>query len=168
MKTSKIIYTALLTLILATSCDKYDANGNLIKDYDELEKASFLIGNWQKTDSTGTLEETWKTENDSTYLATSYFVQNKKDTLHYEQIELVENNKNLIYKATVKGENNNQPIAFQLTDADDSLLVFENPKHDFPQKITYRLQKNNTLKATISGNQFGKVKTDNYIMAKAN
>ena len=168
MKSLKIIYLSLLPLILATSCDKYDAKGNLIKDYDELEKASFLIGNWQKTDSTGTLEETWKTENDSTYLASSYFVQNKKDTLHSEQIELIENNKNLIYKATIKGENNNQPVAFQLTDADDSLLVFENPKHDYPQKITYTLQKNNTLKATISGIQFGKSKTDNYVMIKVN
>ena len=168
MKSLKLIYLSLLPLILATSCDKYDAKGNLIKDYNELEKASFLIGNWQKTDSTGTLEEIWKTENDSTYLASSYFVQNKKDTLHSEQIELIENNKNLIYKATIKGENNNQPVAFQLTDADDSLLVFENPKHDYPQKITYTLQKNNTLKATISGIQFGKSKTDNYVMNKVN
>jgi hypothetical protein len=164
-------YTTIIlgfALLLISSCNKYDANGNLIKDYDELEKASFLIGNWQKIDSTGTLEETWKTENDSTFLGTSYFVQNKKDTLHSEQIELVENNKTLFYTATVKGENNNQPTSFQLTEADDSLLVFENPKHDFPQKITYKLQKNNTLRATVSGIQFGKSKTDNYTMSKVN
>ena len=153
-------------LLLISSCNKYDANGNLIKDYDELEKASFLIGNWQKIDSTGTLEETWKTENDSTFLGTSYFVQNKKDTLHSEQIELIENNKNLIYKATVKGENNNQPVAFQLTNADDSLLVFENPKHDYPQKITYTLQKNNTLKATVSGKINGKSNSNSYLFSK--
>jgi hypothetical protein len=53
-----------------------------------------------------------------------------------------------------------------MTEAEDSLVVFKNPKHDFPQQITYRLQKNNTLKATVSGTQFGKKSSNEYLFIK--
>ena len=160
------LISQISVLILVISCNKYDSNGNLIKDYEELEKANFIIGNWEKIDSLGILQEQWKPLNDSTFNGTSYYIQNKKDTLHNEQIELVQIKNNLLYTATIKGENNNFPISFQLTEADDSLLVFANPKHDFPQKISYKLQKDSTLKATVSGIQFGKSKTNNYTMTK--
>lgn len=167
----KSLYSLAILFVLSTlfvSCNKYDAKGHLIKEYEELDKAQFLVGKWEEKDSLGILQEQWKIENDSTFTGNSYFIQNEKDTLHFEQIELVENNKILIYTATVRGENNDLPISFQLTESEDSLLVFQNPKHDFPQKITYRLQKNNTLKATVSGIQFGKKASNDYLFKKNN
>jgi len=37
---------SLLTILLLSivSCNKYDANGNIIKDYEELEKANWMLG----------------------------------------------------------------------------------------------------------------------------
>lgn len=161
----KIIFSTL-TLIAFTlfSCNKYDAKGNLIKNYDELQKAKWLIGEWEKKDSLGTLKEIWTTKDDSTYTGESYYFQNEKDTLHNEQIELVQEGEHLIYKATVKGENNDEAVPFQMTKDGDSLLVFENPKHDYPQKIEYKLLKNGSLVATISGKQRGKISSESYPM----
>ena len=156
----------VLFVLLFISCNKYDANGNLIKDYDELQKAKWLLGEWEKKDSLGTLKELWQIKDDSTFIGQSYYIINNKDTVHNEQIELMQDKKHLIYTATVKGENNDEPVPFQMMKDEDSLLVFENPKHDFPQKIQYQLKKNNSIVATISGNQNGKTSSESYPMNK--
>ncbi len=152
--------------LLFISCNKYDANGNLMKDYNELQKANWLIGNWEKKDSIGTLKELWQIKDDSTFIGQSYYIINDKDTVHNEQIELMQDKEHLIYTATVKGENNNEPIPYQMMKDEDSLLVFENPKHDFPQKIQYQLKKNKSLVATISGKQNGKIFSESYPLTK--
>jgi hypothetical protein len=155
---------SILTILLLSivSCNKYDANGNIIKDYEELEKANWMLGEWEKTDSLGTLREIWERLDDSTFVGLSFYIQNKKDTLHNEQMELMQNGDHLIYNATIKGENNDSPIPFQMTKDEDSLLVFENPKHEYPQKIQYKLIKNRSIVATISGKQNGKNSAENY------
>jgi hypothetical protein len=155
---------SILTILLLSivSCNKYDANGNIIKDYEELEKANWMLGEWEKTDSLGTLREIWERLDDSTFIGLSYYIQNEKDTLHNEQVELMQNGDHLIYTATIKGENNDSPIPFQMTKDEDSLLVFENPKHEYPQKIQYKLIKNRSIVATISGKQNGKNSAENY------
>jgi len=163
----KILFSSvILVLLVSVSCNKYDTNGNVIKDYEELAKANWMLGEWEKTDSLGTLKEIWERLDDSTFVGLSYYIQNKKDTLHNEQVELMQNGEHLIYTVTIKGENNNSPIPFQLTKDEDSLLVFENPKHDYPQKIQYKLMKNASLVATISGKQNGKNNAENYPMNK--
>ena len=163
----KIAFTLAITaLTLVFSCNKYDAKGNLIKNYEELEKAKWLVGEWEKTDSLGTLIEIWQPNNDSTYTGQSYYIQNEKDTIHNEQIELLQDQEHLIYSAMVKGENNNKAIPFQLTKDEDSLLVFENPKHDYPQKLEYRLLKNKSVSITVSGKERGKTSKATYLLNK--
>lgn len=164
MKKTILILALIISL---SSCKKHDANGKLIV-FEELYKANWLLGNWEKTDSLGTLQEIWKIQNDSTLIGKSYYIQNKKDTIHNETIELMQNGKLLIYSATIIGENNNEPVAFQLTKDYDSLLVFENPKHDYPQKITYQLKKDKSILATVSGKLKGKPSSENYPMIKIN
>jgi hypothetical protein len=53
-----------------------------------------------------------------------------------------------------------------MTKDEDSLLVFENPKHDYPQKIQYKLLKDGSLIATVSGKQNGKSSSENYPMTR--
>jgi hypothetical protein len=45
-------------------------------------------------------------------------------------------------------------------------MVFENPKHDYPQKITYRQITKDSMVATISGIQQGKPSSDSYPMKR--
>ncbi|MEC4049062.1 DUF6265 family protein [Flavobacterium sp. SUN046] len=158
---------ALIILVLGfSSCKKLDKNGNEIKEFEELKKANWILGNWEKTDSLGTLKEQWKLQNDSSFIGNSNYIQNEKDTLHFEAMELTEINENLIYEATVKGENNDESVPFKMTKSTDSVLVFENPKHDYPQKITYKLINANNIVATIAGKINGKSSTESYPMTK--
>lgn len=162
--TSFIVF--LYCIFTFTSCNKYDVNGKLIKEYEELDKAKWILGNWEKKDSLGTLTESWQTLNDSTFSGESYYITSNKDTVHKETIELIQNSDFLLYNATVKGENNDGTITFQMTESTDSLLVFENPKHDYPQKIRYQLNKDNSIIATVSGKQNGKESSEGYLIQK--
>ena len=162
----KSITLFFILFVLAVSCNKYDANGKLIKEYEELNKAQWLLGNWEKKDSLGTLTESWQTLDDSTYAGQSFYIMSKNDTVHKETIELMQKGDFLIYSATVKGENNDLPTSFQFKEETDSLLVFENSKHDYPQKIRYQLNVDNSVFITISGNQDGKQNAESYLMQK--
>ena len=54
----------------------------------------------------------------------------------------------IFYVVTVTGET--KPVFFRLTAIADDGFTCENPKHDFPKKITYSLSGNHA-KAVISG-----------------
>lgn len=160
-------FLVFIFIALLSGCKKYDAFGNEIKTFDELKKANWLVGEWQfQTDSTA-IRETWKRENDSTLSATSFYIQNNKDTLHQETIELVEDKKVLIYTATIIGENNNEPVSYQKTIETETELIFENPSHNYPKVISYKKLSNNQFLATISGNANGKLLKETYKLTRA-
>ena len=125
-----------------------------------------MLGECKKNDTLGTLKEIWKTQDDSTFIGESYYIKNEKDTIHSEKIELTQDQEHLLYNVTVKGENNDVPVSLQMTTDEDSLLVFENPKHDYPQKIQYKLIKDGSIIATISGKLKGKPAVESYPMTK--
>ena len=99
----------LLIVILIVSCQKKSE-----KKFEKLEKLSWLLGNWENQMPNGILVENWKRKNDSTYNGESFFI-NKKDTIHYEYIQLIQNKEEVVYNATVEGQNNEQAIPFILT-----------------------------------------------------
>ncbi len=142
-----------------------EAQAPAAKTYPQLEKANWLIGNWGNTSPEGVLSESWKKENDSVYHGESYFVVGK-DTVFSENIQLAEANGKLVYNVTVPGQNNGQATPFELTSSSDSQMVFENPKHDFPNKITYNKISNDSLVAEISGMQKGKPARETFAMKR--
>ncbi len=157
----------LLLLIITTivSCKKYDQNGREIIDYDELEKANWLLGTWEMKTPNGNLKEIWTVKNDSTFLGQSYFI-NKKDTIHDETIDLVEDKGVLLYIANIKGENQNLATTFNFKETEEKELQFENPKHDYPNKIFYKLKDSLNLDISISGKQLGKLSLETFEMVK--
>lgn len=153
-------------ILILQSCNKYDANGNLIREYEELDKAKWILGDWEQKDSMGTLTESWESLDDSTYIGRALYISTNKDTLHNETMAILQNGDFLIYSTVIKGENGDEPTLFQMREDTDSLLVFENPKHNYPKKIIYRRNKDATALITISGTQNGKPSTENYRMQK--
>ena len=61
----------------------------------------------------------------------------------------------LTYTAIVAGQNEGKAIDFPLASYHDRTYIFENPDHDFPQKISYRLAALDTLKVRVSGGREG-------------
>ena len=139
----KKVNTLLLILLTCFSCKQKST-------FSELEKADWFLGRWENKTPEGTFSEEWKIGNDSLYIGKSYFINNN-DTLFAETVRLEQHKNDLFYIVSVPNQNEEQPVAFKLTSSTIDYLVFENPEHDFPKKITYKLVTKDSLYAEISG-----------------
>lgn len=137
------IYILFLLAISSFSCEQKS------KTYAELEKTHWFLGRWENKTPDGIFSEEWKKENDSVLVGESYFI-NGKDTLFAETVQLEQQGNDLFYIVTVPSQNEEKPVAFKLTSSTSNYLVFENPEHDFPKKITYKLVNKDSLYAEIS------------------
>lgn len=114
-----------------------------------------LTGKWQIDGRE--IVETWQkgTNSDTTYTAQVIENINGKFLLR-EQIFITPKDGQIYYNAKIKRENGGKSVPFQLTSVTPTMAVFENPKHSFPQKITYQLKDNyQTLVTEISGTMEG-------------
>jgi hypothetical protein len=118
--------------------------------FSELKKTNWFLGRWENKTPEGTFSEEWKIENDSLLLGKSFFIK-ENDTLFSETVRLVQREKDLFYIVTVPNQNEAKPVEFKLTSSTADYLVFENPEHVFPKKITYKLVNKDSLYAEISG-----------------
>lgn len=55
-------------------------------------------------------------------------------------------------------EQNQYPVAFKLVSNTDGKLIFENPTHDFPQRIVYHPQGDGSLLVHIEGETKGRTR----------
>jgi hypothetical protein len=166
MKLNSILFPLIVVLGIFSSCKKETKTEAPIKTYPKLAKAEWFIGEWGNKSAEGELTERWKKENDSVYLGESYFVVGQNDTVFAEHVRLVEANGKLAYIVTVPGQNKELPVSFEMTSATDNQITFENPKHDFPNKIIYNLVEKDSLIAEISGLKNGKPNTERFVMKK--
>jgi hypothetical protein len=148
----------LFLILVFTSCLKS-------KEASKIVVADWLLGKWENTSENGNLSETWTKVSDSIFKGQSYFIKGK-DTLHSEQIKLEQKGEALFYISTIRGQNNDEPIAFSQNDTIEKQLVFENSKNDFPQKISYIKITNDSIVIQISGIQQGKPSSAKYSMKK--
>lgn len=111
---------------------------------------AWLKGTWRVAFGDNEIVETWKIVNDSTLQGKSYFVQNKKDSTLEETVELVKKNNRWFYIPTTANQNNGNPILFKIIFHKQNEFIAVNPKHDYPQRIVYRLV-NQNLYASIEG-----------------
>lgn len=59
------------------------------------------------------------------------------------------------------------PTPFRLTASGPGELVFENPEHDFPQRIIYRRTGEGGLVARIEGTRAGQARTEEWLLSPA-
>lgn len=152
-------------LLCCTQQQKQKTDNKNSKKYQAIEKAQWLIGHWQNKSAKGLLTEAWNKENDSTLVGQSYFIANG-DTLFVENIRIEQRDGNLSYIPTVRDQNNGQAVYFTLTRSTDSTLVFENPEHDFPQKIVYKMIAKDSLVAEVSAVVDGRVNSQTFRLAR--
>ncbi|MFA9191868.1 DUF6265 family protein [Flavobacterium sp. FZUC8N2.13] len=156
----KKLASLLSLFLIASACQK---NNSTEKDL--IKKANWLIGNWENKTNLGTLSEKWEKVNDSTFKGQSLFIKDK-DSIHNETILLQQKGDILSYTTTIKGQNNDKPIRFELLTDNENELVFKNLLNDYPKKISYKKATNNSLITEISGTQFGKPSIEKYTLVK--
>jgi hypothetical protein len=170
MNLVKALLISGTTIVLFACGNQVDSNKEtIIKNDDSIavEQANWFLGSWQNKTSDGDFTEIWKQKNDSIYLGVSYVIV-KTDTVFNETISLEKKNKKWNYCVSVKNQNNEQPVSFEMTNMTPSQLVFENAKHDFPSKITYTKITQDSMVAKISGILKGKEQTEYFPMKRFN
>lgn len=118
----------------------------------KIQQAEWLVGTWQNATSKGNVYEKWKQINPKKLVGMSY-TMNQKDTVIFENLELLEEDNKLFYIPTVKNQNKGLPVRFKSKEISDTELIFENLQHDFPQRISYKKISQDSLTAEISGIQ---------------
>lgn len=136
MKTTKF-YTVALLFVIVLACTNNK----------ELNTFRCFEGNWQLENSS--TFENWK--NNGTFYGGQVLKIENTDTLLLEKLRIFEENNVVYYEATVASQNDGKPIRFKLTQQNNTEFQFENPEHDFPQKLIYSFENKNKLNAIISG-----------------
>lgn len=137
MKTPKR-YTFVFILAFALACTN---------NRQQFQTMQVFEGTWQQ-ENTNTFEIWEKHKN--LFSAQVIKIENA-DTLIVEKLRIFQDDNVIYYEATVPNQNKGEAIRFKLTRQNGKRFQFENPEHDFPQKIVYTFQNKTQLKAIISG-----------------
>ncbi|HET9481358.1 MAG TPA: DUF6265 family protein [Candidatus Polarisedimenticolia bacterium] len=115
-----------------------------------LRSLDWLLGSWVREGRRVAVHEVWTRLSDRTFEGESFSVS-KEDgrKTPMEDLRLVEMGGDVFYVPKVAG--NPYPVAFRLVAHKDGEALFENPGHDFPTRIGYRLEPDGTLLAFIEG-----------------
>ncbi|HWA35538.1 MAG TPA: DUF6265 family protein [Cyclobacteriaceae bacterium] len=115
----------------------------------DFKKLSWLEGAWTRTNSkpgrTG-IEE-WRHSGDHELIGRGITLKGA-DTAFVEKLKIVVKDNTLYYVADVP--ENKSVVYFKFTELTGNSFVCENPSHDFPKKIAYKLD-GSKLTAVISG-----------------
>lgn len=121
---------------------------------DNIKIAEWLIGTWENKTSRGTIFENWNKVDENEFAGRSYMLR-EEDTVIFENIRLIQEEKGLFYAPVVKEQNKGQAVRFALKSISEMKIVFENPQHDFPQIISYSKISSDSLVAEIYGTKNG-------------
>jgi hypothetical protein len=121
----------------------------------ELEELSWLSGCWANPQGEAGSGEYWQPLAGGTMLGVGRTVRNGK-TVDYEFLRLHEDESGrVIYTATPARQSETPFMASQISEAG---ATFENPAHDFPQKITYAREDAENMVVRIEGERQGKAR----------
>jgi hypothetical protein len=116
-----------------------------------------MAGCWERSDKTRALQftEQWMKPAGTSILGMGRTVRNEK-TIDFEFMRIEQRPDGIYFVARPKS--NTDETSFKLISAANKTFVFENPDHDFPQRVSYRLNKATQLIGRIEGTESGKLK----------
>jgi hypothetical protein len=102
----------------------------------KLTDLRWMLGTWQRETAKSFTYETWRQLSDRTFEGESFRVSKATgDTVFAESLLLAEMAGEIFYLPKVA--ENKYPVPFKLISFEKNKVVFENPGHDFPQRIIY-------------------------------
>jgi hypothetical protein len=117
-------------------------------DPNELGRFGFMVGCWQsKPDANGQVnKEVWSTPQGGLMFSWATATRGA-ELVSFEQTRIDLRGQRATYIASPEGQ---RPVVFtEAGTAAPNTVTFENPQHDYPQRISYRVDKGG-LAATIS------------------
>lgn len=154
----RLITTGIFLLLLSTALFAQEPGF-------KIENLAWISGCWtsENKDKNSSVSEFWTQPAGQSMLGVGRTIKNGK-TVDYEYLRIIQDDKGIFYIAKPKA--NAEETPFKLTKMTGNEAVFENPAHDFPQKIIYRIEGTN-LFARVEGNNKGKFIGFDFSMRKA-
>lgn len=111
-----------------------------------LDPVAFMAGCWAFTEGDRRVEEQWMAPAGGVMLGMSRTVRaGRPADFEFTVLHVVDGR--IVYEARPEGQ---APTRFPLTSSSEGRAVFENPVHDFPQRIAYE-RRGDRLHARIEG-----------------
>jgi hypothetical protein len=146
-----------IVCLVAPGAKAADAPAARVADF------GFMAGCWQGGDAQTTMEETWMRPAGGAMQGTSRVLAGGK-TVFTEFVEVAEKPAGLVM--TVALGIGKPGVPFTRIAAGPDEVVFENPAHDFPQRIRYRRVSGTSVVARIEGAEKGQAKGEDYPFRK--
>jgi hypothetical protein len=128
-----------------------------------IDSLAWLAGCWQPEKGDAGSVEHWLPPAGGTMLGVSRTVKNGS-TVEFEFMQLRTTAEGkLVFIALPSGQ---QEATFTASAVSHDSVTFENPQHDFPQKVIYRLQSEGRLVARIEGTRDGKERGVDFPMKR--
>lgn len=137
MKGSKL--AVLLFLVSLFISQDLRAQQTILSEVElEFNQLRWLTGRWEQVgrEDSQTVTEQWELVSDSVYDGKGVQIQ-QSDTVSVEHLAIIIKDETIYYVADVP--ENPKPVFFELVEAGNNYFTAQNPDHDFPTKITYRL-----------------------------
>jgi len=114
---------------------------------------AWMAGDWTCQQWGGTYEEHWSKPAGGSMIGHARLIKNgKAATRELDRIEETETGLVLFVELNPKGERPGTVTSFPLKEMTKDKVVFENLKHDYPQRVIYFKKSDGTIAARIEGN----------------
>lgn len=124
----------------------------------DLSALAWMEGHWIGKEGTVDVEEFWLGPKGNTMLGLHRDVAGTR-TRMFEFLRIEATAEAITYWASPKGR---PATPFRLKELNGQHVTFENPEHDFPQRIIYWLAKDGALHAKIEGTMNGKAASQEW------
>jgi len=130
----------LLGFVACRSAEPDNARGGV-------ETLRWLSGTWAGDLASSTYEEHWSTPAGGAMLGMARELKDGR-MVAFEHLRIEQRNDGVFYVAAPGGGDS---VAFRAVRIGPREAVFENPEHDFPVRIAYRLDQDGGLHARVEG-----------------
>jgi hypothetical protein len=135
----------------------------LAQEQPPVTSLSWLAGCWRADGAEAGSNEHWLAPAGGTMLGVARTVKGGKTVSHeFMQIRANEQGK-LVFIAAPSGQT---PATFPLSASSENAVTFENPAHDFPQRVIYKLTAPDKLGARIEGMRNGNLRGIDFPMTR--
>ena len=128
-----------------------------------LASLDWMSGSWTLTRGESVSEEHWSGADGGLMLGMNRALRAGRVVM-FEFLRIVERNDSLFYVTMPRARGE---TVFPLTERSARRVVFENPDHDFPQRIIYWQEKEGELHARVEGTMNGKATGEEWVWRRA-
>jgi hypothetical protein len=128
----------------------------------DVDTLSWMAGCWRQESSSRTVDEVWMAPSGDGMLGMSRTVA-KGRIVEFEFLQIREREGRIEYIARPSGQ---AEATFTATAVGQKEVIFENPAHDFPQRVIYRLQPDGNVAARIEGTVNGQSRGVDFPMTR--